>query len=182
MKTSLLASFFIFLLFSLTGCQKESYSIRTVPKDSASELSLSVSQSPLSWTAPKDWIEGPASGMRLGSFILNSDSGRADVTLISLPARSGSLSANVVRWAKQVGRLDVDELGAKGFMANRRFGEHDGYVIDVAGSETRIVAVIFVMGETRYFVKLMGPDVLLKSHIDVFFNFVSSIRFRGHEH
>src|ERR1051326_1691120 len=99
------------------GCRREEISTYSAPKDSVPAPRPSpaaipqqggTQAAPVQWTVPAGWEQQPASGMRVGSFAVNKDGQRADVSIIPLAGISGSELDNVNRWRGQVGLPPVD--------------------------------------------------------------------------
>src|SRR5215472_10337538 len=100
---------------ALLGCRKQEITAYNTPKESpapppANTASMATPSpaAPVHWTTPSGWQEQPASGMRVGSFVIKKDDQHADVSVIPLGTVAGSDLDNVNRWRGQVGLPPVD--------------------------------------------------------------------------
>ena len=64
----------------------------------------------LSWKTPSSWKEKGASGMRLASFEILGEKGKADCSLVMLQGDGGGILPNINRWRRQMGISPIDEL------------------------------------------------------------------------
>jgi hypothetical protein len=115
----------------------------------------------LHWHNPAGWQTGPASGMRLASFQIDSET---LCTIISLDSSAGDLKANVIRWLGQVGITDPNDSDLQDIMgAIETVPAQDGIifkVVDLTGltpsGNSTIGSIALLSGKTL-FVKLTGP-------------------------
>ena len=63
----------------------------------------------LSFDAPKQWQQGPASGMRKAAFAVADANQKAEITVIDLEPAAAALLPNVNRWRDQVGLKEVNQ-------------------------------------------------------------------------
>ncbi len=115
----------------------------------------------LHWHSPTGWESGPASGMRLASFQIDTET---LCTIISLNGSAGEFEANVVRWMGQIGVADPDDSALQDIMgAIETVPAKDGIlfkVVDLTGltssGNSTIGSIALLSGKTL-FVKLTGP-------------------------
>ena len=125
----------------------------------------------IKWTAPAEWTDRGAGGMRLASYA-TPDAG--DVSVISFPGAAGGFEANVNRWREQVGLAPLPEAAlmkevtkipsAIGpFLAMR--------LINTKNSEKAISAAIYQGAGFTLFVKLSGTVACIEKHSQGLFDF-----------
>lgn len=107
----------ILMLLMVLGCGEE-VRVYEVPKEATPAHAVSPAAQPaperdsspvLAWEAPEGWVEQPASAMRQGSFLVPTENGELDVSVISFPGLAGGILANVNRWRGQVGMDPISE-------------------------------------------------------------------------
>ncbi len=129
------------------------------------------------WDVPSSWKEvETTSSMRIATFL--ADNGQ-EIAVTAFPGDVGGLIANVNRWRGQVGLDSTDQAGVEGVI--KRLDGIDVIIVDVAGSETRLVGSIIDVGDGQtWFAKAIGPTEKVdqvKADLVVF-----SATFRIHEH
>jgi hypothetical protein len=70
-------------------------------------------QGAMKWTLPKGWTEAPGSQMRFAT-LTPPGPGKAELSVVVLPAPAGGELANVNRWRGQIGLPPWDEKGLEG--------------------------------------------------------------------
>ncbi len=175
----------------LAGCGRsddEKITVYRIPKETQTQAmpepaaTTSGASADVTWTAPSDWEEQPASGFRKGSYVVKgAGGGSADVSVISFPQAAGGLMANVNRWRNQLKLPPVAneaEAATPISVAGR-----DMFFVDLVsteptekdGAKTRILGGIFPLGSETWFFKMMGPDQLVESQRDAFKQFLQSV-------
>lgn len=181
MNSKLLFVYLSLPLFFITSCRDASIHTYSVVKETSTQVKPAFAQSAdIHWKAPSHWIQGPASGMRLASFILSSPYGTGDVSIISLPSNSGSLLANINRWRGQIGLSPTTQDLLNKDIAHEVMDTHEVTIVTLKGDEKSIVAGIFEHGGYRYFVKIIGPSAVIQKETAPFMNFMRGISFDGH--
>jgi hypothetical protein len=135
------------------------------------------------WEVPANWQPQPPKTMLLAVFAIAGDSGKGEVTVSSFPGDVGGLSANVVRWRRQLGlgapggNLTEADL-AKLTSATEVNGE-TATLVDMVNDATnsRLAAVILPHAGATWFFKLTGPNALVAKEKAAFLKFVQSVRF-----
>ena len=116
--------------------------------------------------------------MRRGNFTISGDDGKtAAVTVIRLPSNSGSLDANITRWAGEVGltpeKLNQDQPPVQQIEIS---GSKANYVVLRGPEKSTAVAVVTQDGGTWFF-KLNGDNVLVESQRVAFEGFLKTVKF-----
>jgi hypothetical protein len=130
------------------------------------------------WQVPAGWKTLPSTPMRRGNFTISGDGGKtAAVTVIRLPSNSGSLDANITRWAGQVGltpeKLNEDQPPVQQIEIS---GAKANYVVLRGPEKSTAVAVVTQDGGTWFF-KLNGNNVLVESQRIAFEGFLKTVKF-----
>ena len=127
---------------------------------------------------PDGWSnDAQPATMSVASFTVTGGGQEALVTVTPLGGTQ-DLLANVNRWRRQVGVGAVADLAEAGSTPIEVAGT-PGTLVDVAGPDRRIIAVVATRDATTWFYKLSGPDPLAAEHRDAFEQFVRSIGFDG---
>jgi hypothetical protein len=135
----------------------------------------------LHWHGPAGWETGPASGIRLASFQIDSET---LCTIVSLEASAGDLEANVIRWLGQVGITDPNDSDLQDIMeAIETVPAQDGIifkVVDLTGltpsGNSTIGSIAHLSGKTL-FVKLTGPVEKIKALKGAYLELLQSFHF-----
>ena len=116
--------------------------------------------------------------MRKGNFVIPGEGdSNAEVTVIPLNVGSGSLEANITRWARQVG-ITPDELKANPPKTEEfKISNQSGWYIPIEGNQQAIhMGMVDHDGQTWFF-KLKGNTALVNSQKDAFQTFLKSVQF-----
>jgi len=145
--------------FTLLGCKQDSISTYKVPKEAPKQFKTAFAQDArISWSAPDHWKPGPASGMRLGSYVVERHNHTSEVTIISLPGNSGSLLANINRWRGQIGLGSITENEVSTVTKRLEIRGKDFYFVTLHGPTGSIGAALFKHNDTTIFVKHTASD------------------------
>lgn len=126
------------------------------------------------WEVPQGWTAAAASGMRYASFAAKDAAGQvADVSVISLAGDGGSDLSNVNRWRQQVGLAEVAEQDLGSIVV--RTGEMS--VVDLAGTDRRMLAGWLRRADRTWFFKMVGPPALVGAEKVNFIAFLQSVQF-----
>ena len=174
----LVCLFSLILSFTLLGCKQDSISTYKVPKDAPKEFKTAWAQDMgLSWSAPDHWKPGPASGMRLGSYVVERHSHTSEVTIISLPGNSGSLLANINRWRGQVGLGSIESKDLSSITETISIRGKDITFVTLHGTNGSIHAALFKLKNSTVFVKHSGDKHTIDEESVIFEGFVRGLRF-----
>lgn len=145
----------------------------------ASTPVATASGADLTWKAPSHWVAKTGSSMRKGSYTISGAGGDADLSIIAFPGSVGGDLANLNRWREQVGLPPVSQAE---FEASAQRLERNGLrmtVVDLAGTGAgakRILGAMIPYSDATWFVKLMGPDVLVAKEKTAFMAFLDTIK------
>jgi len=187
--------FLIAAALTLPGCEKQQATTYSAPKDSTPAAAVSSPApaipttapptAPIRWTTPSGWQEQPASGMRVGSFVITKNGQRADVSIIPLGGVSGSELDNVNRWRGQIGLAAIDAAKLADSGEKVSIGNVAAALYDIAGTDpktqqpTRILGSILPSEGTAWFFKMTGPEALVAQEKPAFNEFLKSVRFES---
>jgi len=170
--------FFLIFLFSL-GCKSNnkdftnSYMIpKKIPLDN-NEISLL----PFRWDAPTHWLVGDKSTMRVASYLIPSEDGSADLSVIYLNGDGGGLAANVNRWRKQLNlaELTIEEIEFRSKNFIGELGKYKIYkIINIDSKESAFLCAIIPADDFTIFVKLNTYLDNINNLEEEFINFSSS--------
>lgn len=130
-------------------------------------LEASVAKTPLSWNTPSGWLERPASGMRLATFINTDPQLPVETTIVALAGTSGGIEDNVVRWMGQIHLEVPDSRDLNDFIKKQeRFLTDSGLtviLIDFSGRQKTMgtdvpsmIAAVIERPDSQIFVKMNG--------------------------
>ena len=142
------------------------------------------------FTAPNDWKQLPAGGMRKAAFAVGDSAKGAVVTLIDFPATAGPMIAdplqNVNRWRREVGLPEVkqEELATAtetieidGQPATLVRAIPDAAQAGQSQANTGTLAAMAKSGDMVWFIKLTGDRSVVAAQEDAFKSFLKSLRF-----
>lgn len=130
------------------------------------------------WAPPAHWVAAGEKPMRLASFDVPGAGGaKGDLSISALGGGAGGLLANVNRWRGQVGLGPWDEAALTKSGETLSLNGDSGVLVDLKGSEKRILAVVVPRGDRTWFYKLTAPDALVTQERENFVKFVQSVRY-----
>jgi hypothetical protein len=151
---------------------------------SPSSATAGAGASPLTWTLPSGWSEQPPRPPREASFAIGEG---GECTITRLAGDAGGLRANLDRWSGQLGR---DRLSDEAFAALERV-KMLGQAVPVLAVEGTLtgmdgvpragqglIAVACIRATDSLFVKLTGPEALVRAEAANFRAFVTSLEER----
>jgi hypothetical protein len=145
-------------------------------KSLAASASFEKTSARLQWTTPSGWQEIPASGYRLGSFVIpNKDKSAADVAITSFPGQVGSERDNVNRWRAELGLAAIGENDISSQPVS--IASLDGKLFDIAGEKSRTVVALLHRDGSTWFFKMRGDPAIVAAQKDAFTQFLKTIRF-----
>jgi hypothetical protein len=163
------------LLLLLAGCRDREVVFYEVPKETrstptapqADQLPPSAPPTPFHFDAPANWVEQPASAMRLASYQVPGESApTADFSIIALPGSAGGALANVNRWRGQIGLapLSPTELAESAVIIES--GHYEYQIFEMISEDpilegnhrARVIAAILEHDGTTWFFKMTGED------------------------
>lgn len=140
----------------------------------------------LKYDTPTGWEAGRLSPMRKAAFEISQDEMQALVTVITLPAAGGpqvsDVTANVLRWAGQVGLTDLNAESIGKLIEGRQIDGVEASYVALLGAESEekprgMLAAMCVRDGTVWFFKLSGDRPLVEDQREEFGAFLDSFRF-----
>jgi hypothetical protein len=125
--------------------------------------------------------------MRKAAFNVVDGDQQAEVTVIDLPEAGGAqisdVTANVQRWARQVGLTGLDDGALEKLVQETTIDGATGSYVALLGPEEAkrpvgMLAVMVVRDEKVWFFKLFGDRSLVEKQQDAFQTFLHSVRFQ----
>lgn len=177
------------LAATLPGLAGDQIQVYTVPKEhppqqlaqtlpAADASDIPVNSAPIHWTAPASWEEKPASGIRLGSFVIKGkNAGKAEVAITSFPGSVGTELSNVNRWRGELALapLEAGDLASEPVTVD----SIQGKLYDIAGASARTVVAVIPRNGNSWFIKLRGDMATVAAARPAFLDFLKSVHFGG---
>jgi hypothetical protein len=179
----------VLVLWSFSGCDDSKIEVYRAEK----EQGLETSQTPatagenrggVTWQAPVEWEEQPATGPRRGSFkIHGQDGAKADLSITAFPEDAGGLLANVNRWRGQIQLAPLSQSDLPLIVTSLSASEHSISFVNMVseqalkdGNKSRILGGVLPLDDETWFFKLTGPDELVASETDRFKKFLETVK------
>jgi hypothetical protein len=86
------------------------------------------------WTLPKGWREKPGSGMRYATLMVGPDAHAMELSVTPLGTSSGTMIANIRRWAGMIGIKQVSQEDVANWTKPVTIDGREAMVVDMAGS------------------------------------------------
>lgn len=131
------------------------------------------------WEVPSGWQSGtPSSSMLLASFSVETQvDGPAEVTVSQLGNGGGGLLLNVNRWRGQIGLAAIEAEDLSNSIETLDANGLECTLVDLKGTEARIVAGIVNVGPQTWFYKMMGASGTIDAQMSAFISFVQSVKY-----
>ena len=131
----------------------------------------------LKYTVPDGWQEKAPSEMRVASFGISENGKNADVSVIPLGGMAGGDLPNVNRWRGQVGLQPLADTDLQHLAEKVEIAGQPADLYDMAGTDQRIVGVIFHRDDATWFFKMTGDADLVEKQKPAFVSFLKSFQF-----
>ncbi len=150
------------------------------------EATSSAGGGGLKYDTPSGWNPGRLSAMRKAAFEISQADQKAEVTVISLPVAGGpqisDVTANVSRWAGQVGLTDLDEAAIGELVETKQIDGTEASYVALLGAESDsqprgMLAAMCVKDGKVWFFKLFGDRPLVVAEQQNFSDYLDSVRF-----
>jgi hypothetical protein len=201
MKTSLICTLAVALAVLSTGCDRDNVKVYHVEKDDTSAPQAPAPASApaampttmpaglpvpdastlpkLKYTLPDGWQEKTPTEMRVASFGISENGKNADVSVIPLGGMAGGDLPNVNRWRGQVGLQPLADADLQKLAEKVEVAGQPADLYDTAGTDQRIVGVIFHRDDATWFFKMTGDADLVEKQKPAFVAFLKSFQFGG---
>lgn len=129
----------------------------------------------IKWDVPAGWTSVPASAMRYASFATEKNGEKADISIVTFPGDGGSDLDNVNRWRGQIGLAPLPSIDSVVVPLNA--GAVPFSTVDMAGTNSRMLAAWTRRDGRSWFFKLTGPPNLVELEKPNFSAFLQSVGF-----
>jgi hypothetical protein len=156
------------------------------PAGSAAPVSPSAgpdapSQSPITYVVPEGWLPGRMNQFRKAAFEIQSDSEKAELTVIDLSP--SPLLANVDRWGKEVGIAEVTDADLSKYVSKTTVDGLESDLVSLVGPQDAsprlaTLGAIVPRENQFWFVKLKGDAALVERERANFESFLKSLKFK----
>ena len=127
------------------------------------------------WKSPPGWEQQQPGPMQDAKFLVAGGKATATVSIFDGP--TGGVLANVNRWrTQQLGLPPVDEAGLKPLLSAIDLPDTKANLVDMAGSNQRMIAAIVPRGASTWFFKLVGEEAAVRAEKNAFIDFVKSTK------
>lgn len=176
------------LVLMLAGCERVEVETRvqSVPKQPRPIIVASArgGASQIDWSVPQGWVQIPAGQMRLAAFQVSKDDPTVLLTVVPLGAESGTVLANVNRWAGQLSLPEFDEAGLSRVVKRIEVASKAVDLVDLLGPESakprqRLLGAILPNEGRTYYFKLSGAESIVTPQKEAFEAFVRTVHFDG---
>ncbi len=138
------------------------------------------------WTVPEGWTESPPTAMRVGNFRIGEDK-QTECYVTVLKGAGGGTEMNINRWRGQMGVEDsplttealaqlpkISMLGKETPLAEIA-GTYQG-MMGESKTGYMLMGTVCELGDESVFVKMIGPENVVKEQRDKFIAFCGSIK------
>ena len=178
------------LLSLITSCREKGevhhFQVEKSKAAPAQQIAKSGSTTPsptkaaYTWTLPKGWTDQPASGMRLATIIIPTDSEPLNASITEF---GGDLAGNVNRWRGQIGLAQLPEaeiLPSLKIVESALGKDGKGYIVTLINpaspEKSMLAAIIPRPSGTSVFIKVTGSADALKAIAEPFSKFTQSLK------
>jgi hypothetical protein len=185
------------LLF-FSGCKREPVQVYTAPKEDAAKAPvpsmpaghgdmMGGAPAQIAFKLPAGWKEKTAAQMRAAQFSVSGpDSQEADVSVIPLPGMSASHEDLLNIWREQVQLAPVSKEDADKALEKVTIAGLQGNLADMVSEKNlvndrfklRILVASVEKAGTTWFIKMTGPDELVKASRPSFLEFLQGLTFK----
>jgi len=131
----------------------------------------------LTWTAPTQWQNKGASGVRKATFVVGDG---AELAVTAFPGNVGGELANVNRWRGQLQVAPISDAELPGNVTRFDVGGLQVGVVDILGGTAdkpaRMLGAFVPSGGATWFFKLIGPDAIVAKEKPTFLAFLQSLK------
>jgi len=138
---------------------------------------------PFTWSTPSYWLDNKKTNMRVGSYLIPSANGSADLSITYLNGDGGGITANVNRWRNQLklSNLNQEQIQSSSEIFAADLGEYRIYeIINEDNKELAFLCAIFPPNSNNdftVFVKLSTYFDNINNIKEEFIAFVSSFQY-----
>ncbi|TNF37592.1 MAG: hypothetical protein EP329_02715 [Deltaproteobacteria bacterium] len=129
------------------------------------------------WTVPDGWKPAQAGSMRIASFVVPTDAGDGDLSVVRLGGGAGGFVPNINRWRGQIGLAPADEASimAAAVEGKAPVGPFTALKLVNPDNGKAMLAAVFSLDSATLFVKLTASAAVVDGLEKPFTDFCSSI-------
>jgi len=133
------------------------------------------------WEAPKHWVAGKASSVRIASYLVKDEKGNElDFSITSFPGDVGGLLSNVNRWLSQVDLPKIENSTSSSLLSSFKLDDKEAHLLLAENTEKTIYGALLFGPSQSWFFKIMGDTSLAKVEKENFLNLLNSVCFHDH--
>ncbi len=136
---------------------------------------------PFEWTAPSSWTQTPDRPMRVVTYTVKG----AECYVTVLRGKAGGVAANINRWCTQMGQQELSPAELSALETVTVLGQA-APLVEVGGayegmdgtrtSEALLLGVVLEDATQSVFIKMTGPESIVRAERDNFIAFCESIK------
>ncbi|CAA6691508.1 MULTISPECIES: hypothetical protein [unclassified Lentimonas] len=136
----------------------------------------------INYTAPEGWEDLPASGIRKANLKVTTDTGSAEITILTFPGDVGGRLANINRWRGQIGLEEATPEDLPADTEGYDISNHRGLYVRLEGGEQSILGALLPFHGNTWFVKMIGDTPTVLANEAAMKQFLDSIELEDHAH
>jgi hypothetical protein len=136
----------------------------------------------IGYSTPEGWVEKPASGIRKANFTISSDTGSAEVTVLTFPGEVGGRLANINRWREQIGLDAATANDLPAYTQGYQIDGHRGLFVRLEGDTQSILGALLPFHGNTWFFKMLGDSATVLNNETAMKQFLDSIKMGAHSH
>lgn len=134
------------------------------------------------YTAPDGWQELPVSGIRKANLKVTTETGSAEITILTFPGDVGGRLANINRWRGQVGLEPATPEDLPAYTEGYNIAGHRGLYVCLEGETQSILGALLPFHGSTWFVKMLGDTPTVLANEAAMKQFLDSIKLEDHAH
>lgn len=136
----------------------------------------------IGYTVPEGWEELPASGIRKANLTVTSETGSAEITVLTFPGDVGGQLANINRWRGQVGLANATYEDLPNDTEAYTISQHGGLYVRLEGETQSILGALLPFHGNTWFFKMLGDTQTVLANEAAMKQFLDSIQLEDHHH
>jgi hypothetical protein len=131
---------------------------------------------------PEGWEKLDASGIRKANLKVTTDTGSAEITILTFPGDVGGRLANINRWRGQVGLEAATAEDLPAYTTDYDISGHRGLYVRLEGETQSILGALLPFHGSTWFVKMLGDTQTVLANEASMKQFLDSIQLEDHAH
>jgi hypothetical protein len=136
----------------------------------------------ISYSVPEGWVEQQASGIRKATLQVNSETGSAEITILTFPGDVGGRLANINRWRGQIGLDPATPEDLQAYTEGVVISNHRGLYVRLESEPQSILGALLPFHGNTWFIKMMGDTPTVLANEAALQQFLASIEIEDHAH